>query len=238
MLIFPAIDLIGGEAVRLIRGDFNQKTVYGTDPAAVAGDFVRQGATHVHLVDLDAAKSGIRTNTDTILTIKQKTRLFCEVGGGIRSMADVSAYLDRGIDRVIIGSAAVTDPVFLRNAVAEYGDRIAVGVDLKNGRIALHGWTDVSDEDPKVFFSELARIGVKTVICTDISRDGCLNGPNRALYRTLSRNTGMQISASGGVSSIADIRELAELNLYGAIVGKAYYTGAVSLAEAIEVAKT
>ena len=237
MLIFPAIDLFEGKAVRLLKGEYDRMTVYNDDPLSVARDFASQGATCLHLVDLEGAKSGTTPNIDTIRRLAAETELFTEVGGGIRSMDTVRTYLTAGVDRVILGTAAVKDESFLREAVAAYGDRIAVGVDIRDGKVAIHGWTETSGIDAMDFMARLEEIGVGTVICTDISRDGAMAGTNHDLYRQLSERFSLQIIASGGVSSIEDVRELAARNLYGAIIGKAYYTGALSLREAIEVAK-
>ncbi len=237
MLIFPAIDLYEGEAVRLYKGDYAQKTVYSTDPVSVAFDFKRQGATHIHLVDLEGAKNGDTPNFKTVCRIKNETGLFCEIGGGIRDMAVVDRYLSAGLDRVILGTAAVTDPGFVEKAVSLYGGKIAVGIDIKDGFVAIKGWTQNSERNAFDFCEEMQKIGVKTVICTDISKDGAMIGTNRELYRDLSERFSINITASGGVSSIDDVKALRALDLYGAIIGKAYYTNAISLAEAVEVAK-
>ena len=237
MLIYPAIDLYEGKAVRLLKGDYAQMTVYSENPAGVAADFSACGAKQIHLVDLEGAKTGKTPNLETILNIKKQTGLFCEVGGGIRTMQTVMRYLDAGIDRVILGTAAVTDDAFLWEAVSRCRGKIAVGVDLKDGFVAIRGWTETSRYSAENFFQKLSDLGVQTVICTDISRDGAMQGANLELYRRLSADYPVQLIASGGVSSLEDIRRLASMNLYGAIVGKAYYTGAVDLKEAIEAAK-
>ncbi|MBQ7334552.1 MAG: 1-(5-phosphoribosyl)-5-[Clostridia bacterium] len=237
MLIFPAIDLFEGKAVRLLKGDYARMTVYNEDPLSVARDFAAQGATCLHLVDLEGAKSGTTPNIDTIRRLAAESNLFTEVGGGIRTMNTVRAYLDAGVDRVILGTAAVKDEAFLREAVSAYGEKIAVGVDIRDGKVAIHGWTETSEIDAMDFMAKLEQIGVRTVICTDISRDGAMAGTNHDLYRQLSEKYALQIIASGGVSSLEDVRRLAKRNLYGAIIGKAYYTGAISLKEAIEVAE-
>ncbi|MCR4594236.1 MAG: 1-(5-phosphoribosyl)-5-[(5-phosphoribosylamino)methylideneamino]imidazole-4-carboxamide isomerase [Clostridiales bacterium] len=237
MIIYPAIDLYEGKAVRLFKGDYNQKTVYNDNPLLVADDFVNSGADHIHLVDLEGAKNGLTPNFDVIRRIKEETNLFCEVGGGIRNMPVVSKYLDAGIDRVIIGTAAVSDPDFLKEAVSQYGERIAVGIDIKDGYVAIKGWTEKSDFEAFDFCKKMEDTGVSTIICTDISKDGAMQGTNRQLYRDLSAEFNIDIIASGGVSSIDDIRQLREMNLHGAIIGKAYYTGAIRLKEAIEVAR-
>ena len=237
MLIFPAIDLFQGKAVRLYKGDYAQMTVYSEDPVGVARDFAAAGATCLHLVDLEGAKSGTTPNLETIRAIKASTSLFTEVGGGIRSMQTVKAYLDAGVDRVILGTAAVKDEEFLRLAVATYGEHVAVGVDIKDGKVAIHGWTEKSELDAFDFCQHLQEIGVQTVICTDISKDGAMQGTNRELYRELAEKFSLLIIASGGVSSIDDVTHLASLNLYGAIIGKAYYTGAIDLSQAVRLAR-
>lgn len=237
MLIYPAIDLYRGKAVRLYQGDYARMTVYSDDPPAIAEDFAKCGATHMHIVDLEGAKDGTIPNFDIILEIKRRGGLFCEVGGGIRNLAAVERYLTAGIDRVILGTAAVTEPGFLEKAVAEFGGRIAVGMDIKDGSVAIKGWTETSALTAFAFCQMLQSIGVETIICTDISRDGAMKGTNHPLYRDLSQRYSMKIIASGGVSSMEDVHRLAQARLYGAIIGKAYYTGAINLAEAIEVAK-
>lgn len=237
MNIFPAIDIYGGSAVRLFQGDYRQMTVYNENPAAVAADFQRLGASYIHLVDLEGAKTGETPNLDRVEEIVSRTDLFVEIGGGIRSMATVKKYLDIGVNRVILGTAAVTDEKFLIDAVNTYGDKIAVGVDCRDGMVAIKGWTEDSGQTCHQVCERMEAIGVKTLICTDISRDGAMKGTNRELYRELSRKYNMQIVASGGVSTIDDVRELAGLSLYGAIIGKAYYTGVIDITEAIEVAK-
>ncbi len=236
MIIFPAIDLYEGKAVRLLHGDYAQMTVYSDDPAAVGEDFVREGATHAHLVDLEGARSGETPNLDTVLKIRERTGLFCEIGGGIRTMETIRKYLDHGLDRVILGTAAVTDEKLLRDAAERYGERIAVGVDVKDGEVAIRGWLEKSGVDFFSFCEKMAGIGIRTLICTDISRDGAMKGVNPDIYRMLKEKLDVDITASGGVSTLEDVRQLAAMNLYGAIVGKAYYTGAVRLREAIGVA--
>jgi phosphoribosylformimino-5-aminoimidazole carboxamide ribotide isomerase len=237
MNIFPAIDLYSGKAVRLFKGDYDKKTVYSDNPKEVALDFVKKGAKFIHIVDLEGAKSGEARNLDTIKSIITASNLFCEVGGGIRTMETLEKYISIGADRIILGTSAVTDEDFLRNAVSKYGDRIAVGVDIKDGYVAIKGWTEKSEFNIFDFCEGLQKIGVKTVICTDISKDGAMQGTNFELYSDLSKKFDMNIVASGGISSIDDIKKLAKLGIYGAIIGKAYYIGAIDLAEAIEVAK-
>lgn len=237
MIIYPAIDLFDGKAVRLFKGDFAQMTVYSENPPEIAEDFKNKGATHIHVVDLEGAKSGETPNFETIIAIKEKTNLFCEVGGGIRTMKTVDRYLSAGIDRVILGTAAVTEEGFVEECVQKYGDKIAVGIDIKDGFVAIKGWTEKSSLTAMDFVKKMESVGVKTLICTDISKDGAMQGTNHALYRELMENFNIQIIASGGVSSIDDVKRLSDANMYGAIIGKAYYTGAIDLAEAIEVAK-
>ena len=237
MVIYPAIDLFEGKAVRLFKGDYAQMTVYNDDPVAVAMDFKAKGATHIHLVDLEGAKSGTTSNLETVCAIKKTSGLFCEIGGGVRSMEVVRRYLDAGIDRVILGTAAVTDESFLREAVAEYGQRIAVGIDIRDGYVAIKGWTEKSQEKAMNFCEKMQKLGVGTLICTDISKDGAMQGANHGLYQDLSEKFSMNIIASGGVSSMEDVKRLTAMNIHGAIIGKAYYTGAIDLKEAIEVAR-
>lgn len=237
MHIFPAIDLYNGQAVRLYKGDYQNMTVYHSDPTCVAADFEDKGASHLHLVDLEGAKNGGTPNLKVIAQIKRKSNLFTEVGGGIRSMDTIKAYLDIGVNRVILGTAAVTDPKLLECAVASFGGKIAVGIDIKDNYVAIKGWTEKSCFACEDFFEKMQSMGVRTVICTDISKDGAMQGTNRQLYEKLSVAYKMDIIASGGVSSIDDIKALRDMNLYGAIIGKAYYTGAIDLAEAIEVAR-
>ena len=237
MNIFPAIDLVAGKAVRLFKGDYAQMTIYSENPAEIAADFAASGAKHLHLVDLEGAKYGTTPNLGTIEKILDTTGMFTEVGGGIRSMEVVDRYLSAGVDRVILGTAAVNDPAFLHKAVGKYGEKIAVGVDIKDGMVAIKGWTEKSALDAFTFCHDLQKLGVTTVICTDISKDGAMMGANHELYGRLMDELSMQIVASGGVSSIDDVKRLADMKMYGAIIGKAYYTGAISIKEAIEVAK-
>lgn len=237
MIILPAIDLLGRKAVRLLKGDYNQVTVYSDSPLEVARKFKSLGATHIHMVDLDGAKYGTAPNMDIVAEVAEKTGLFIEIGGGIRSMETVKKYIDAGISRVILGTAAICDEDFLKEAVKAYGEKIAVGADVKDGKIAVKGWLEQSDVTLDEFFLKMQDLGVKNIICTDISRDGAMRGTNLELYRELSAKYSLDITASGGVSSIEDVKRLREMNLYGAIIGKAYYTGAVDLKEAIEVAR-
>ena len=237
MLIFPAIDLYEGKAVRLYKGDYDQMTVYSDRPEKIARDFAAKGATHVHLVDLEGARSGHTPNLETVLRLKEASGLFCEIGGGIRSMATVKTYLSAGLDRVILGTAAVEDPAFLREALDAWGEKIAVGVDVRDGFVAVKGWTENSALGFMDFCREIEKLGVQTLICTDISRDGAMRGTNREMYRQMSETLGLRITASGGVSTLEDVKSLRAMDLYGAIIGKAYYTGDIDLKEAIEVAR-
>ena len=237
MLIYPAIDLYQGKAVRLLKGDYARMTVYSENPLQIGLDFISKGAAHIHLVDLEGAKSGTTPNFETVCAIKAATNAFCEVGGGVRSMAVIDRYLHAGIDRVILGTAAVTEPGFVEEAVKKYGDRVAVGIDIKDGFVAIKGWTEKSTLNAMDFAAKMHSIGVKTLICTDISKDGAMEGTNHGLYQTLSQRFDLQIIASGGVSSLEDVQRLAAMNIHGTIIGKAYYTGAIDLREAIEVAK-
>ncbi len=237
MYIFPAIDLYEGKAVRLLRGEYDKMTVYSENPIEIAYEFKNQGATHIHMVDLEGAKNGGTPNLEIVRQVAEKTNLFVEIGGGIRSMEVIDAYIGAGIDRVILGTAAVENKDFVKMAVEKYGEKIAVGADIKDGFVAIKGWTEKSEYTCFEFCELMQSLGVRTLICTDVSKDGAMQGTNRELYRELSQKFNMQIVASGGVSDISDVKALAEMNLYGAIIGKAYYTKAISLKEAIEVAK-
>ena len=237
MKLYPAIDLYGGKAVRLFKGDYQQMTVYNENPLEVALDFQNAGATCIHMVDLEGARLGTTTNLTVIEKIVKATNLFVEVGGGIRNMETIDAYLSIGVNRVILGTAAVTDRPFLEAALAKYGEKIAVGVDLKDGYVAIKGWTEKSRWTADAFFADLEKLGVATVICTDISRDGAMQGTNRQLYKDLSARYKIQLIASGGVSGLEDVKALKEMDLHGAIIGKAYYTGAINLKEALEVCR-
>ena len=234
MVLFPAIDILSGKAVRLYKGDYNAITVYSERPWEFAEDFVDKGCSAIHIVDLDGAKSGETVNIDTVKRIAAVKGLYSEIGGGIRNMETVSRYLEAGVDRVILGTAALKDPWFLKNALSEYGDRIAVGVDLKDGKVAVKGWLETSNKDGIEFLKELEDLGVEGVIVTDISRDGAMKGTNLDLYGRIKEEVSLKVTASGGVSTIEDIVALKSMGLYGAIIGKAYYTGAIKLKEALE----
>ena len=235
MIIFPAIDLYGGQAVRLFQGDYNQMTVYDPQPVNTVKKFEAAGASHIHLVDLEGAKTGKTTNLPVIAALAKETDRFLQVGGGIRSMETIKAYLEAGASRVILGTAAVKNPDFAAQAVREYGERIAVGVDIKDGQVAINGWTETAPYTCDEFCTLMEEIGVSTIICTDISKDGAMEGTNRGLYEHLTKTFSMNIIASGGVSSLEDIKALRDAGLYGAIIGKAYYTGAIDLGEAVKL---
>ena len=244
MIIYPAIDLYDGKAVRLFKGDYDQMTVYSENPPGIAEAFIKAGARRIHTVDLEGARDGSTPNLDTVLAIKKAadaaaaaadgSRAFVEIGGGIRDDSTVAKYLDAGIDRVILGTAAVKDQAFLARCVEKHGDRIAVGIDVRDGFVAVKGWTELSQYRLEEFARMMQDAGVRTIICTDISRDGAMRGTNRGLYRQLSESLDIDIVASGGVSSIGDVEALTELGIHGAIIGKAYYTGAIDLAEAVK----
>ncbi|MBQ8719679.1 MAG: 1-(5-phosphoribosyl)-5-[Clostridia bacterium] len=236
MKIFPAIDLYSRKAVRLYKGDYDRMTVYSDSPVDVARDFKAQGAEYIHLVDLEGAKDGSTKNLETIEKIVKSTDLFAEVGGGIRSIETIEKYISVGVGRVILGTAAVENRAFLEEALSKYGDKVAVGVDIKDGFVAVSGWRERTAVEAMSFCRELDSLGVRTIISTDISRDGAMQGANHSLYERLSCEVGMNVIASGGVSDISDVTRLRDMKLYGAIIGKAYYTGAISLREAIEVA--
>ncbi len=237
MIVFPAIDIIGGKAVRLFKGDYSQMTVYDDDPSAVAERFAEAGASHIHLVDLEGAKNGDTPNLLTVEKIRKSTDMFVEIGGGIRNLETVEKYLSIGVDRVILGTAAVTNRQFLVDAIERYGEKIAVGVDIKDGMVAIKGWVEKSELEGVAFCRELERLGVSCIICTDISKDGAMQGTNLGLYEKLQTELSLNITASGGVSSLEDIKRLKNIGVYGAIIGKAYYTGAIDLSEALEAAK-
>ena len=236
MLIFPAIDLVGGKAVRLFKGDYNQMTVYDDDPLNTVRRFEAAGATYLHMVDLEGARDGGTPNFDTVKRVVENTKLFVEIGGGIRDMAVIEKYMAAGVKRVILGTAAIADEAFTRDAIARFGEGIALGADVRDGEVAIRGWLELSGMTLDAFCEKYQAMGLNTLICTDISRDGAMVGANRALYADLQRKYRMDIVASGGVSSMEDVRALAALELYGAIIGKACYTGAIDLKKAIEEA--
>ncbi len=237
MKIFPAIDLYDNKAVRLFKGDYAQMTVYNENPVEVARAFKEQGAEQIHVVDLAGAKFGVPTHMEMVRKIVDETGLFVEIGGGIRSMDTIEKYVSAGASRVILGTAAVTDETFLKEAISVYEEKIAVGADIADGKVTIKGWLEKSAYDVYTFLDKMQSLGVKTVICTDVSKDGAMKGANHALYKELTSQYALQIIASGGVSSIEDVKTLKTNGVYGAIIGKAYYIGAISLREAIEVAK-
>ena len=237
MVILPAIDLYEGGAVRLYKGDYDKMTVYSENPLEIARDFEKSGAKFIHIVDLEGAKSGETPNIEVVKKIVSATSLKAEIGGGIRSMEVINKYINAGVSRVILGTAAVLDKEFLKEALEKYSEHIAVGADIKDGFVAIKGWVEKSEISCDEFFKEMEALGVKTIICTDISKDGAMQGTNRELYKELSRKFNINIIASGGVSSIDDITALKDMGIYGAIIGKAYYIGAIKIDEAVEVAK-
>lgn len=237
MIILPAIDLYGKKAVRLYKGDYEKMTVYSDSPLKVAYDFERSGAEYIHIVDLEGAKDGTTPNLSVVSEIAGATKMKIEVGGGIRSIEVIEKYLNSGADKVILGTAAVTDRTFLTEAVKRYGQAVAVGADVKDGFVAIRGWKEKSAFTLSEFMKDIEKVGVKNIICTDISKDGAMQGTNLSLYKELSEKYQMDITASGGISGIEDIEALKKMGIYGAIVGKAYYEGALDLARAIEVAK-
>lgn len=236
MKIFPAIDLKDGRAVRLFQGDYDKMTVYSDDPAEVAKGFRKKGASNIHIVDLDGAKDGTLSNFETVSKIVKSTDMFVEIGGGIRDDERIARYLDMGVGRVILGTAAVRDPEFLERALAKYGEKIAVGVDARDGLVAVSGWQETTSVDSFMFCEQLRDMGVKTVIYTDISRDGSLEGTNMEAYRRLSRIEGLDITASGGISFESEIEALRDV-VSGAILGKAIYTGMLDLERAVRIAE-
>ncbi len=235
MIIFPAIDLYGGQAVRLYKGDYSQMTVYDAEPIRTAVKFELAGASHLHLVDLEGAKDGETSQHQVVWNIVQNSNLFVEVGGGIRSLGTIEKYLQAGAGRVILGTAAVQNPEFAAQAVKEFGEKIAIGVDIKDEKVAIKGWTETSAYSCDDFCNRMEDIGVHTIICTDVSKDGVMGGTNLALYEDLISNHDMQIIASGGVSTLEDIKALRDAGLYGAVIGKAYYEGAIDLTEAVKL---
>lgn len=237
MKLFPAIDIIDGKAVRLVRGDYSRMTVYSDSPFEVAKNFSSSGAEYLHVVDLEGAKTGGTPNFYTISEIIRQSGMKVEIGGGIRREDDIERYIYLGAHKVILGTVSVTDPKFTEEMVKRYGDKIAVGVDIKDGFVAIKGWTELSRDTCFDFCQKMCDIGVKSVICTDISKDGLLSGTNIELYRELASKFDINITASGGITSLEDIIKLRELGLYGAVLGKALYTGNIDLAEAVKACK-
>ncbi len=237
MIVLPAIDLRGGKAVRLLRGEYDNMTVYGENPVAVASSFAEAGASNLHVVDLDGALSGNTDNMEMIKNIIADTKMSVEVGGGIRNEERVYTYLSMGAQRVILGTVAAENPAFAEEMVKKYGAHIAVGADVKNGEIATHGWTKTTGTDVHTFMKMMENMGISTVICTDVSRDGALMGTNMELYRELSAKYGIGIIASGGITTVDEVYELAKMNVFGAILGKAIYNGNIDLREAVKAEK-
>ena len=235
MLVIPAIDLKDGQAVRLYKGDYNQKTVYSNNPEELAKEFETMGAKWLHVVDLDGAKDGKCINLETIRKIKQTTNMSLELGGGIRNMETVALYLDEvGIDRVILGTASINDPQFLKEAISKYGaKKIVVGVDVKNGYVSTSGWLKTSDVPYLDFIKELEKIGVEYIVVTDISKDGTLQGPNFKMYEQIASVSKINFVVSGGIKDKQNILDVAKKDYYACIVGKAYYEGKVDLKEVI-----
>ena len=237
MKLFPAIDLFEGKAVRLYKGEYQKMTVYSENPTEIALDFYSKGAKCMHVVDLEGAKSGLTPNLETIKELVKATPAFVEVGGGIRTEKVIETYINAGVDRVILGTSAVVNPEFLKSAVKNFGDKIAVGVDIKDGFVAIKGWTEKSSYSYLDFCKKMQDEGVKTIICTDISKDGAMKGTNHELYKSLKETLSLDVIASGGVSSLEDVKKLKDIDIYGAIIGKAYYTGGIDLIEAIKVTR-
>ncbi len=233
MNLFPAIDLYEGKAVRLVKGDYAQMTVYSEHPEELGMEFCCAGAQYLHTVDLEGAKDGTTPNLAVVEKLVETSGLKVQVGGGIRNPEIVHRYLDAGVHRVIIGTAAVTDPSFLQKMVDRYGEKIAVGVDVRDGMAAIRGWQEKSALSCDALFGRLTEAGVQTVICTDISKDGMLAGPNMEMYKNLSEKYSVRLIASGGVTTLEDVKKLRDMQLYGAILGKAIYTGAIDLAAAV-----
>lgn len=235
MKIFPAIDIYDGKAVRLLRGDYNNITIYDNDPVNIVKKFEKSGAKYLHLVDLEGAKNGDTPNEQTIKRIVEDCNMFVELGGGIRNMETVEKYLSIGVNRVILGTAAVTDRAFLEECIKKYAEKIAVGIDIKDGYVAIKGWLEKSQYKGEDFFREMESIGVRYVICTDVSKDGAMKGIDHKMYDELNKKFNISITASGGVTNISDIENLEKCHLYGAIIGKAYYTGAIDISDAIRI---
>ena len=233
MIIFPAIDIKDGKVVRLLQGDYSKMTVYSENPVDVANTFKNSGATHLHLVDLDGAKDGKLVNFENIKNIIQEVDIFVQVGGGIRDMNRIKAYLELGVHKVILGTSAVTDPDLLKEAIKTYGDKIAVGVDVKNGKVAINGWRKITDIDADDFLKTLENQGVSTVIYTDITKDGGLEGTNLPAYEELQRNYSFQIIASGGVTYLEELQALKGMGVYGVILGRALYAGTLTLRQVV-----
>jgi phosphoribosylformimino-5-aminoimidazole carboxamide ribotide isomerase len=236
MLIYPAIDIFQGKAVRLTRGDYEKMTVYGDDPVAIARGFRKSGATAAHIVDLEGARMGMPMNLDVIGRVASEIGPEVQVGGGIRNAEIAEEYMNLGVRRIILGTAAVAEPQFVKFMVREYGDAVAVAVDIKDGRIAIKGWTEISDKSALEFCLSIEDYGVQTIVCTDVSKDGMLGGANMELYHTLRDKLQVRLLASGGIAKLDEVKKLSALGMDGALIGKALYTGDIDLEEAIAAA--
>jgi len=234
MIIFPAIDILDGQCVRLIQGDYNQEKVYSNSPIDMAKKWEAKGAEFIHIVDLDGAKTGDSINKKVIQDIAKTVSIPVQVGGGIRSLDIIATYLENGVDRVIIGTAAINDPDFLKAAVQKYGDKIAVSLDARNGYVATDGWTDTSNVTALDLVKKLEKMGVKTIVYTDIAKDGMLQGPNLQEQQTINEATSMDVIASGGVTTKEDVENLQALEMYGTIIGKALYDGKLDFETLVE----
>lgn len=237
MIILPAIDILNGRPVRLYQGDYGKVSQVAKDVCSTAKQFERDGASWLHMVDLDGAKCGKRMNADVIVNVAEKTGLSIEAGGGIRTMEDVRYYLEHGVQRVILGTAAVEDEMLLKKALAQYGERIAVGIDARDGMVKTAGWLHDTGLDAYGFAIRMRDLGVKTVIATDIAKDGTMRGPSCAMYAQLKEIDGLNIIASGGISRMDDVKRLSDMHLYGAIIGRSLYDGGINLVEALEVTR-
>ena len=235
MKLFPAIDLYDGRAVRLIRGEYDKMTVYNDNPLAQARIFKTAGAEYLHVVDLEGARDGMTPNFETARRIIDESGLRVEIGGGIRDREIIEKYCEAGVLRVILGTAAAGSPDFVREMTREYGGKIAVGVDIRDGFVAIKGWTELTEHRVYDFCSMMQDAGVETLICTDISKDGLLSGTNLELYSELSKRLSIDIVASGGVSSIGEVKTLRDSGIYGCILGRALYTGGIDLEDAVRL---
>lgn len=234
MIIFPAIDILNGQCVRLIQGDYNKEKVYSNSPVDMAKKWEEKGAEYIHIVDLDGAKTGRSINQEIILEIAKTVQVPIQVGGGIRSIETIKDYLENGVSRVIIGTAAINNPDFLQEAVDKFQEKIAVSIDARGGYVATDGWTDTSDVKALDLVKKLENVGVKTIVYTDIAKDGMLQGPNLEEQKAMNEATTINVIASGGVTTKEDVENLRALNLYGVIIGKALYDGKLTLESILE----
>ena len=235
MIIYPAIDIKDGKCVRLLQGRFDEVTVFGDDPVEMAGKWVSMGAKWLHIVDLDGARGTVSNNRNIILKIVEKYRASVQTGGGIRTMDDIEQLINAGVARIIMGTAAVRNPELVKEALRKYPDNIAIGIDARDGKVAIEGWEQLSDYTAVDFAKMIERLGCRTIIYTDINTDGTLAGPNLKAMKEMIDSVSMDVIASGGVSSIQDLKNLKEIGAAGAITGKALYTGAIDLAEALRM---